>query len=164
MTVTLNKVLCDCDCDSKVPCDLAAPFEKKNASDLEGNSVYEQFLILPLERQRELLRKWMKFFQKMLPRLEYQEFINDFKKACKSLQLRPVSARRKNARLRNLDPTHYKMLFEKIREARPRVISIYNKRKAREDTVLWQSFHALVRRLVLGQSWPFLRGCRSKVR
>ncbi|XP_025076444.1 uncharacterized protein LOC112553442 [Pomacea canaliculata] len=140
-----------------------APFEKKNASDPEGNSVYEQFLILPLERQRELLRKWMKFFQKMLPRLEYQEFINDFKKACKSLQLRPVSARRKNARLRNLDPTHYKMLFEKIREARPRVISIYNKRKAREDTVLWQSFHALVRRLVLGQSWPFLRGCRSKV-
>jgi hypothetical protein len=78
-------------------------------------------------------------------------------------QLRPLQARRKSARLRNLDPTHFRMLFEKIRETRPRVISVYNKRKAQEDELLRQSFNVMVRRLVCGQHWPFVRGCRSKV-
>ena len=126
--------------------------------------MYEEFLRLPQERQKDLLRKWLRFFQKMLPRLEYQDFISDFKKACKSLQLRPVPARRKNARLRNLDPSHYHMLFEKIRQTRPRVISAYNERKAREEHLLRQSFGAMIRRLIAGQPWPFVRGCRSKVR
>ena len=138
--------------------------QKKDPAPSDGRSVYEEFLRLPQERQKDLLRKWLRFFQKMLPRLEYQDFISDFKKACKSLQLRPVPARRKNARLRNLDPSHYHMLFEKIRQTRPRVISAYNKRKAREEQLLRQSFGAMIRRLIAGQPWPFVRGCRSKVR
>ena len=141
-----------------------APVPKKDPAPSDGRSVYEEFLRLPQERQKDLLRKWLRFFQKMLPRLEYQDFISDFKKACKSLQLRPVPARRKNARLRNLDPSHYHMLFEKIRQTRPRVISAYNERKAREEHLLRQSFGAMIRRLIAGQPWPFVRGCRSKVR
>ncbi|KAI8790789.1 TPRXL [Biomphalaria glabrata] len=127
----------------------------------DSDSVLIEFIRLPIDRQRELLRKWLKFFQKMLPKKEYVEFIVTFKRACGSINCK---GKPKRTRMRCLDPAHYKMLFDMIRLAKPRVLEIYRAKKLKEKKMVSDTYSMMLQKLIYNDIWPHtMVGCRSEM-
>ncbi|XP_012938772.1 uncharacterized protein LOC101851413 [Aplysia californica] len=129
----------------------------------QEDPVYIEFIRLSEDRQRELLRKWLKFFQKMMPRTEYAEFIVGFKRAC-GREGSSLGEGRIRTRLRRLDPAHYRTLFDMIRITKPRVVEMYRENRGRERKVISDTYSLMLRQLVNGKPWPHLHtDCRSAV-
>lgn len=65
------------------------------------------------------------------------EFIVTFKRACGSINCK---GKPKRTRMRCLDPAHYKMLFDMIRLAKPRVLEIYRAKKLKEKKMVSDTY------------------------
>ncbi|KAH9507762.1 hypothetical protein Btru_053662 [Bulinus truncatus] len=129
----------------------------------DNDSVRTEFIRLPIERQRELLRKWLKFFQKMLPKKEYVEFIVTFKRACGRDGI-GANGKPKRTRMRCLDPAHYKMLFDMIRLAKPRILEIYKDKKLKEKKMVSDTYSLMLHKLITNDVWPHtMSGYRSEL-
>ncbi|XP_059156476.1 uncharacterized protein LOC131941302 [Physella acuta] len=128
----------------------------------DRDPVFIEFIRLPIDRQRELLRKWLKFFQKMLPKKEYIEFIVTFKRAC--ARDGKTNGKPKRTRMRCLDPSHYKMLFDMIRLTKPRVLEVYKEKKIKEKKIVSDTYSLMLHKLVASETWPHVViGCKSQL-
>ncbi|RUS75462.1 hypothetical protein EGW08_016785 [Elysia chlorotica] len=132
----------------------------------DQDPLFIEFMGLSVDKQRDMLRKWLKFFQKMLPKKEYIDFILTFKNACgesDALMAEPGKPV-KRPRMRCLDPAHYRMLFDMIRLTRPRIIEVCKEKKGKEKKIVSQTYSMIVHKLVCGEPWPevSINSCQSQ--
>ncbi|CAG5127887.1 unnamed protein product, partial [Candidula unifasciata] len=128
----------------------------------DSEPVFTDFIRLPIDRQRDMLRKWLKFFQKTLPKKEYIDFIITFKRACNRDSRNP-SGRSKRTRMRCLDPSYYKMLFDMIRVTKPRVLEVFKLKQDKEKAALSDAYSTMLLKLVNNEPMtPLEPGSRSQ--
>ncbi|BFZ13098.1 hypothetical protein BsWGS_16137 [Bradybaena similaris] len=113
----------------------------------DSKPLFTDFIRLPIERQRDMLRKWLKFFQKTLPKKEYIDFIITFKRACNRGSRNPLGGS-KRTRMRCLDPSYYKMLFDMIRVTKPRVLEVFKVRQDKDKTAVADAYSIMLLKLV----------------
>ncbi|XP_046580322.1 uncharacterized protein LOC124287886 [Haliotis rubra] len=133
---------------------------QKSTEEEDEQSSLEQFTRLKTKRQKDLLTKWLHFFQKVLSRQDYAKFIEDVKEG-----ILEAEAQNKPNKTRGLTSkifSHKKLLFVKMNSLKGHVMAQYHRRKRRLKDLQKLAFYILVTRLIQGKPCSFIKGCRSK--
>ncbi|XP_067651508.1 serine-rich adhesin for platelets-like [Haliotis asinina] len=133
---------------------------QKSTEEEDEKSSLEQFTRLKTKRQKDLLTKWLHFFQKVLSRQDYAKFIEEVKEG-----ILEAEAQNKPNKTRGLTSkifSHKKLLFLKMNSLKGHVMAQYHRRKRRLKDLNKLAFYILVTRLIQGKPCSFIKGCRSK--
>ncbi|ESO82830.1 hypothetical protein LOTGIDRAFT_229834 [Lottia gigantea] len=132
------------------------PAPVKNLSDLD------RFIRLKPNKQRDILKRWLKFYQKMLSRRDYSNFLIDFEQALYRSRLDDLkSAPTHRLKSNDVELNHRRILFNCMKRIKTQIITNCSEKYLIRRTELDKQYSDIVWALLNDDSSNLVPGCRS---